>query len=238
MEFQWTTDEGVAKRILFDTSDEENPETNLTPTEHPLEDGSSINDHLIKGQTRIRLRATISNTPTRVPETQFRDATGEVSSTETGESFRNVLTEGAKGGGGSPTEARYEEIRERLQASVLQFTGDFDRVVDVYLELVGLQEQKQLFTLVTSLRSWDNCALILLSAPRTAETANAVEFSMELRVFEFVESQTVEAPQPQQPRGTRQEAAGSQNAEEVDDDSPEGQNVSLAVQGLQQVGVL
>jgi len=226
MHFSWVTPEGLDKRIVFDTSDEEVPESSTTVTSHPIESGGNVNDHIIQNQTRIRLRATISNTPLHVPETQMRTATGETESVDLGSADRRSLTEGAQAGGsGDPTPAEYEDVTDRLSASVLKFSGEFDRVKDVYEELLLLQTSKQVFTLTTSLKVWENCTLQVLSAPRTAASGNAIEFPMDLVQLDFAESQTVEAPAPLQPRGRRQTARGSQNAEEVAEGSEDNRTL-------------
>ena len=213
MEFNWTTEDGTVGRILFDTSDEEVPENSSTVTEHPIETGSNVNDHIILGQTRIRLRGTISNTPLRQPETQF-NTTASSRSADLGGGTTREHDEGAQ----RSQAAKYVEAEQRLSATVLQFDGDFDRVVDVYAELLGLHNNRQLFTLTTSLRSWDQCYLESVSAPRDNSSGSSIEFEMSAVQLVFADSQIVSAPEPLEPRTSRQSARGSQNAEEASEE--------------------
>lgn len=201
-------------RIVFDTSDEEVVESTVTVTEHPIEGGGVVTDHVIKNASRLRFRATVSNTPIREPETHMRGVGGRVRSADLGSATRQALNDGAQSSNGKANAATYEEETRQMSANVLQFDGEFDRVSDIYFSLLGLQDNRQLFTVTTRLSVWENCLLETLSAPRDATTGDAMEFSFEVLQLTFANSQIVDAPEPREPRGQRQRSRGSQNAEE------------------------
>lgn len=222
MMFQWTDATGETRQIIFDTSDDESHDSNIVVTEHPVEDGTTISDHIIRGNDVVQLRATVSNTPIRTPESHARGAQGEVSSIALGPLSRSQLARGAQGG--SP--AQYEDVLEEHAADVLQFSSAFDRVRDVYQELKDLQDQGQTFSLITSLRTRDNCVLSSLTAPRSADHGNSIEFVMSVTQIQKAESQIVAAPEPQQPRGRQQQSRGSQNATATEEEAPDNRTAA------------
>lgn len=101
-------------------------------TEHPVEKGAKVTDHVQVLPMRLSLEVVITNTPSALPKTH---ASGATEDTEDG---------------------------------VLQFSGNMQRPLDVWLDLKDALDAAAVFTINTALRTYDDMIMISLSVPREA----------------------------------------------------------------------
>ncbi len=59
----WTTPNGESKSLLFDVVTEEGQTLSASSTDHPVEDGPDITDHIQKEVDRVSLTVFVTNTP-------------------------------------------------------------------------------------------------------------------------------------------------------------------------------
>lgn len=226
----WTDDSGVARRIVFDAIVREDHLSSAAATMHPVEPGAVMSDHVIQNQEQLRFDVVVSNTPIRPPTTQARGVSGGVGRVELGNVSRLRRTRGAHGS--EPSEI--ESVAEVLDAQVLTFDGQFDRVADVRRELRELMRSGLTCRVTTEIEVYEDCVLEEISLPREATTAGGPTFSLAFRQIRYATSREVLAPEPLQPRGARQRNRGAQSAEEPTD--AEGERASLAYQALRLTG--
>ncbi len=228
---------GVAL-LTIDATVEENHQSSALITEHAVEVGSNITDHIRPDNDKLSLTFVISNTPIVVPGSGLDGATGEIQPL-------NIFLESApRRGEGNPIQvvpfipgqffgfgiksppsaAQFEPqplipgiVSGSEGITVLQFSQEFDRVRGVYDVLRALIATGTLATIITSLRTYENMALANLSAPRSAESGNAIEFAADAVQIKIVSTETVAAPEPVESRANDRSRRGGQNTDETDE---------------------
>lgn len=133
-------------------------------TENPVEGRASVTDHIRDKSRTLTLEFVVTNTPTRVPQTQNQGTTG---------SFRKDPDTGGV---------------------VLLFNGTFDRVRDVFDELELARINRWLFTVETAQREYGELALEQVQTTRDATTGDAAVFTLTLRRITFAETRAAAVP--------------------------------------------
>lgn len=158
-------------------------------TEHAVEDGANVTDHVRPQQDRLSLEGWVSNTPLRLAKDHTNGVTGSVRTTELQTPAGALLGSRA--------------------ASVFRLEGDYDRVTSVHEELRRLIRQGIVCGISTSLRDYENMVLHDLEAPRDAESGNqAVRVRIEAKQVRIVSTETVavqEEPRDARGRGRRRQ---------------------------------
>ncbi len=155
-------------------------------TEHAVETGSNISDHVRAKNRTFTLTAFISNTPIETPTFGMDGATGSIAAAS--------VTVGGK----------------TFSASTFQFSQSFDRVKAVDLALIDLVESGQRVTIVTSVRKTDNCAITRYRWDRNVENGNDLDLTLEITRLRTATTRQVAAPA--QRRGHAQTNRGAQPA--------------------------
>lgn len=233
-------DDGSSRVVTFDAILDELHETVSQVTEHPVESGVDVTDHVRPLPDRVNLVGYVSNQPIVVnPFTsrgELRSFKLEVPKWEPpleptpGSIFRNTIAavDGLLFG-----EPEYN-------AQVLTFPDSFDAIRETYELLVELQKNAVLLEILTPLRWYEDMILERVAAPRTAGDSG-VAFAMDLRQLRVVESgQVAAAPVPQDPSGHPLQQKGSQGAKPPDPAGADGeeQPASIAYQILSGQGLI
>lgn len=208
--------------IEFDATVRELHTSAVTVTEHPVEKGANISDHVRPELAHLTCEAMVTNHPLRQPASNMQGVTGRVQALDLQwqtqeENSRKIRLEIPKrielpvgvpvvgallasSGALDTTETRevetlvFSPAPDGAAAQVLQFDGEFDRVRDVYEELRGLQDSATLLTVNTSIREYENLILQNLTAPRTVQDGASITFTFDLKEIKFATTQTVKAP--------------------------------------------
>ena len=176
--FYYVGDEVEQREIEFDAVLTEEHTGNATVTEHPVEKGSSITDHVRPEQERVTFEAIVTNTPTRLPKTHSNGA-HERQTTQTLRTTRRIR--------GIP-------VPVFAAASALEFDGDMDRPVDVWEALRDIRDNARLVTIDNGLRRYEDMVIDGLSTPRAAgNKRDVLKFNVSLRRLRIVESRTTAA---------------------------------------------
>lgn len=254
---------GEMASLVVDAAVREGHQASSRPTERRVEVGVPVSDHVRINPDRFRVEAHFTNTPVRAPQSLTEGATYEVGGVQLlvpvwedprtikgfgalgplSPSFSVGVSAAAGAGAGAnlaasfapPTAQLGGGVRQEIiKANVMQASQDVDRVVAAYVLLHRLVTQAAVVSILTSLRAYHDMVLANLSAPRAAEDGEAITFSIDAQRIRFARSETVEAPEPAEPRGRRQRNRGNQDAPAVPDgaDSLAEDNRSLAAQGL------
>jgi hypothetical protein len=177
---------GRVQEIEFDAVITAAHQSGSIVTEHPIEKGSPVNDHIHKQADRLSVEAMVSNTPIVVPSTQMRGVNGSVQSTG----------------------VEYEQIDRAISAisfrtprtasvNVLRFDGVFDRVRDVYTELKLIEENGLTVGVRTvyrgGLRDYTDMAIVGLTVPVDSASGTAKTFHFDLQKMTIVETKKVPA---------------------------------------------
>jgi len=184
---EWTDGSGGPQSIDFDASERETYEGAAEVTEHVVEEGAAIADHVRAGNETATFEAWVSNTPITVPSTQMDGTTGSL---------------------------RALEVRvgtQSFSAVTLQFGGAFDRVRAVDALLRALKDAGQRLTVVSGFRTIESCVIERYHVDRDAESGTALHLSLDVKKVRVVTTQTVCVPPvPARRRGQRQQNRGAQ----------------------------
>lgn len=230
-------DDGSDRVITFDAILDELHESVSQVTEHPVETGVDVTDHVRPLPDRLNLVGYVSNQPIIVnPFTErgeLRSFKLEVPKWEPpleptpGSIFRNTIAavDGLLFG-----EPEYT-------AQVLAFPDAFDAIRETYEVLLELKRNAVFLEVLTPLRWYEDVILERVAAPRTAGDSG-VAFAMDLRQLRVVESGQVTAPPiPQDPSGHPLQKKGSQGGKSPGDGEEE-QPASIAYQILSGQGLI
>jgi hypothetical protein len=165
--------DGTSGMVQVDASVSEQHTITAQVTEHPVENGPDVADHIRPLPRRVVLSGIVTNTPIYTPATQVRGATG---------SFAGQFS--------------VQVGNKSIKYTALQFSDEFDRVRDVYGELVTAALGGALFEVTTTLAQYENMAITNFDVPRGAGTGNALQFQIQFQEVRLVDTQQVTALPP------------------------------------------
>lgn len=172
-------------------------------TEHPVEEGSNIADHVRPQNRTETLECIVSNTPIR--------------GTENGGGFSRVAlslpnTKRIVRGANRNERSEVEESSQNVTANTLQFSSEFDRLTEVIDRLEYLIDNG-IRVDVIGLRLGDIEGYVITGINPISESKDDVRFSMDLREFRTSTLEEVEAPSPRVERARRRRDRGRQSGD-------------------------
>lgn len=159
----------VIGQCLLDAVVNEQHSKSATVTDHQVETGTNVTDHIRPLPDRLTIEGIITNTPMDVPVTQADGVTGSV---------QNV-------------QATVNGYQVNYRALV--FTGDLDRVRRAFGDLGDAIATGALFSITTTLAHYDNYACESFEATRNADKGNALHFTAGFKQIRFVNTVEVAA---------------------------------------------
>lgn len=194
-----------------------------TVTDHPIEGGSPITDHVRPDPVRLTIQGVISNAPQFLPSdnvdgAQLTNRTIEVHTP----GIRRITPIPSLGLGGQivqrsfgigkgPPQGPTGAVLARFQADyqnaakVLTFSAEFNRVRNVFEELVTLWALGTSIRVETELRDYADMVIESLTVPRDPGTGDSLQFELSLKQIKVANSQLVAAPKidvKRKPKGT------------------------------------
>lgn len=155
--------------IALDVVEREGYEATAETTDHAVDSGVAVSDHVKRNPDTITLEGMVTNTPIVVPATQMGGVTGNV----------------------QPSTLRVGGLE--LKASVLTFSGPFDRVRavdDALSALVG----GAIVRYTGTLRTADDLVMTRYRVDRDVTTGAALPVTIELRKVRRAEVRRVAVP--------------------------------------------
>jgi hypothetical protein len=208
---------GELETVFFDAVPSEKHGASSTPTDHPVEVGAPLTDHVRQNRDSLSLEAMVTNAPIMSPNVDGANGSPRPLTLSVGDSrlVRPALF---------PIGAEFLAETKQFTPQTLQFDQAFDRVAAVWAKLRKIKEEALEVTVVTGLQTYDSMLLSSISAPRQGP-AGSINFGLEFVAFRYATTQTVGAPDPVQPRGRPRVAQGAQPTE-----PPATQEQAAAVQ--------
>lgn len=180
--------------IIFDATLREGHESANVVTEHAVELGSNVADHVRPELARFSCDVYVTNTPLTLNPTNTDGATGSFASNDITVKEKGGLPIGIPGVGAALAGSGVLDQDVTYSPVVLLFSAEFDRVSSVYRELEQLRASATIVTITTRFRQYDNMLIEHLSAPRNADDGEAVTFTIDAKQVLFAETQTVQVP--------------------------------------------
>lgn len=223
MDLAWETSGGDMAILSFDATVREVIGGTATVTEHAVETGADVADHVRVGARKVSLECYVSDSPGEAIE-DHTDASGSVQAATLSAKGRELKTPARQ-----RRAAEYQAKAERVTARVLQFSGALSRRRRVYEQLEDLRARATLINGFGILGA-DVAEMVItsLSAPLDSKSGEGISFSLELSAVRFAESQIVDVPAPVEPRGRTTVDAGATATTE----SAEPESLWHAIAGL------
>lgn len=180
-------------------------------TDHPVEKGVNVADHVKVEPFVLALVVFVSNTPLDIDPTY-------------GGNFQNTLLVIPDGPTHISLSAAIDVVKGEILGpppppivQTLIWNSPFDKVADTHKALTLQQSTGGLLNVITSTANYDS--MILTKVLYNKTEAGGGDFSLEFKQARIVSSATVAAPQPLEPRGAPPKAKGAQAAKPPEDTS-------------------
>lgn len=196
--------------LTFDAILSEDHERTAVVTDHAVEKGSNIVDHVRPLPDRLSLEAFVSNSPITSADSQLLPLTLDLP--QPGQAGFLAGGTGALLSKGLQAIGLQKGYPSSITAQVMQFSGETDYVRATYEQLTFLRDTATLLEVVTPQASYPNMVLERIGLHRDAQTGTSGTFSLEFRQIRVVSSKITDAPQPSIPRNAPSLSKGKKDA--------------------------
>jgi hypothetical protein len=207
--------------LTLDATITEVTDISAEATEHPVEEGANITDHVRPALIRVQLECKVSNTPTHaalVEGASLQDVDLELPG-RTGFSGGSVFLKAA-------TTRTLQAFT--IPARVLAFADEFDRPVEVVDQLTALMQTGTRVDIL-GLRLGDMEQVLLLGMSPEVNVGDAVHFTLMAQELRTGHTEEVEAPAPLVERGRRQRNRGRQSGTGDGDENENGRSTARSI---------
>lgn len=208
----WEDDAGATVSLIFDCDMQEAHELANEATDHPVEQGADITDHVRRALDRFIVEGYVSDSPTLsnpdvVNQATFEQIELQIPKKDFQPSVSAVIGAGVAAvgdaifGGPDPIKAtmlRFEDFESRKRAAFELLRGAVDNAI--------------LIRVITSMREYDNMLIESLNVTRSPDDGTGATFAVSLREIKQVTSDIVIAPEPAELLGAVAKAAGVKSA--------------------------
>lgn len=206
---------GSISPMILDATLKENFTATAEPTQHPVENGADVTDHIVIRPNGLSLSGKITETPFAGVADLVKAAGATIGS----------AVGAALGPFGAAAGAVVGGIGGKSLASSI--FGSSDRVLSaVAAEFVKLRDARQPVDIQTGLQLYKNYALASFSCTRDQKTGGSINVDLEFREIIFVASQTTSVAIPKVPGALGALNKGRQSKEGLSD-AVNGQGSSL-----------
>lgn len=174
--FQTETPDGIPRILaVLDAVTEENPEYTADVTQHPVEVGPEVSDHIQLKNPRLRLVGTISNTPLDLSSSIGNLIAGGTAFFSSAQARENILNTGIS------------QAASIIGAKILgnasnPLSGGLAGAADAIARTILLNafEQRQPFDVMTKRQKYGNMVIEKLHFPRDTRTGHQLAFEMDM----------------------------------------------------------
>lgn len=210
-------DDGSSALVQFDLTLGEAHESTCEVTEHQVERGANIADHIIVNRGTLNLEVYVTNTPSNDLGGRGQVITQPLDYPRFQPPFAPTpgqLTRSARDAVSGLVGALTGNV-PASQVSVLTFPEEMDRVKETHDALLDIQRRKVTCTVLTSTQTYESMVLLAVGLPR--DHSGGASFNLNFKGIATVATATVQAPQPAEPRGKPSQAKGAQATKALDE---------------------
>lgn len=218
--------------FYFDAVLSEQAEHTAEATEHAVEQGANVADHVRPGLDRITLEVAVSNTPIKDVNNLY-GATTEGIELDPLEGRQKATGHSDTPKGPFPVSpgAAFQAIGNAIsgliggsgpaKATVVKFGGaPFDAVRDTLNQLLDWQHRAVVGEVITPHRTYSSMIIERVAPRRDSSTGAGAELVIDLREVRLVETSTITVPIPTETRGKTIKQKGRQPSSFVRDPGP------------------
>lgn len=173
---QTQTSDGIPRLlIVLDTVSDENPTFSADVTQHPVEKGPEVSDHIQRKNTKLSLKGKISNTPLDLSVTIGNLLASGIQTITSSQARSNILNTGLQQGASIAGSALMSGASNVLSQGLAGAADALARTA-----LLAAFDNGTPFDVITKRQRYPNMVIEDLHFPRTNQTGYALEFEMEL----------------------------------------------------------
>ena len=208
---QWTDKAAKQPRFIkFDVVETESHTLTSEITEHPIEDGANIADHIRQNLDEVKLEVLISGSPITAQSLTWMDERASMGQSTVPLDYSQPLgdvqpdlpflpTPGALFGAVTNAIGGLLGLNKGRPESAMVLNSSFPAGIVLSTDLVpemlrDLKEKSTLVEVVTPLRVYEDMALISVEIPRKASDGNSVRVTLTFKHVRRVQSKLVSAP--------------------------------------------
>lgn len=192
----WVDTAGKKQFLRFDVNMGEDHSSDVEVTEHAVEKGANVVDHVRKSVDRFKLDVFVSNSP--IHDEHLLHPPGELKrGALSGVPLKIKKYEApfqptpgavfnAIGGAiNQVANSLFGQEKQKIAANVYKFSSPFNAVSETYALLRDLQEKAQLVTVVTAMWDYANMIIEKVSMPRNRDSGDGAVITLEFREIRF-----------------------------------------------------
>jgi hypothetical protein len=227
----WTDDGGAAQTLELDVDLQESHDLASDITEHPVEEGVDVTDHVRPRLRRVTIEGYVSDTPWIT-----NPGVGEVAEFKSIEiqlppkPMQLSLSGGLAAGVSAIGEAVFGP-KPPMKAMILTLDDVKSRKRAIYDALEDVRLNARICRVLTSLHEYESMLIEQVVPTRTPGDGTGAKFVVTLKEIERVSSDVTVAPEPAETLGAAKVTAGAKSAEKDEGKAAERKK-SLAVEIL------
>lgn len=207
---------GTKSVITLDATVKEDYTTTAEPTQHPVEKGSDLTDHIILKPDKLSISGIITATP--FPSALAGLLVGGAATVTS--SIGKALGPFGGAAGAVVGAAAGASIAGSIFGSNNRDLGS------IATEFKALKNSKQVLQIVTGLKTYTNYVLVSAKVGRTDKTGGSITVDLEFSEISVVDSQTTTAAIPKKSGGIPGQNKGNQSkAGLTDDENSQGSSL-------------
>lgn len=188
---QTQTPDGIPRLlVVLDTVNDENPVFASDVTQHPVEKGPEVSDHIQPKNTVLKLKGKISNTPIDLSSSVGNLLASGLQTITSAQARTNILNTGLQQGGGILGAALMGDAGNVAAAGL---SGAADALART--ALLAARDNGTPFDVVTRRQRYPSMVIQELKFPRTNQTGKALEFEIDMIELRIVSPLQVQLTQ-------------------------------------------
>ena len=208
----WTDDAGAVVSLELDVDLQESHDLSSEITEHPVEEGADVTDHVRPRLRRVSIEGYVSDTPMLGNPGVAELAEFVSLELQIPEKPRQLsLSAGLQAGVGAVKEAVFGPTPP-IKVTMLTLDDFKSRKRAVYDALEDARLNARLCRVITSLHEYDNMLIEQVTPSRTPDSGNGATFAFTTKEIIRVSSDVTVAPEPAELSGAVKVPAGAKNA--------------------------
>lgn len=216
--------------FMFDAVMSETAEHSSTATEHPVEQGANISDHIRDNLDNVSLEIKVTNSPLQdlygfgmtVGGVDLKVPTFDRTPAPTPGALMSAGIDAVKSLIAGPT---------NYKAIVQSFPDTQNFCAFVLGQLIDWKERGVLGKVILGDRTYESMIITGVTSKRESDTGDALDISLTLKEIRLVEAKLVTAPKPTEKRGAISKPKGRQPTSFVRDPAPKKSVFSKLLHG-------
>ena len=185
--------DGPDSRVVFDATLHESHDGDVEITDHPVESGANVADHIRAKMTTLSLEVAVSNKSLDEDPWDADGATGKVAGKVVEYESRLNLPISLPGVGSLAAAVGADSYKSQETVNVLTFSAPFDRISHVAALLEQIRVTCEVVAVLTRIRIYTDMVLSRVSVLREAGSAGRATFRLEFKKLRYAATKTAAA---------------------------------------------